>query len=191
MQIFFARWPSGRKVKWRSLTWAEFKKFDRQLDYDCPASVYCDVYRAVLLDGPPLDGDPVYQAPAGLVEWIARALLDSNPFNGEYKDVKRALDMKRVELKSSWLNSAKSIIAGIFRYTFEEIESWDAEMFFERLAYAEFVCGRKLEPGDPDKPDAQHPGKKTGHPEGPPKPAKRELSPAQQKVVNRVINSRK
>ena len=93
MQIFFARWPSGRKVKWRSLTWAEFKKFDRQLDYDCPASVYCDVYRAVLLDGPPLDGDPVYQAPAGLVEWIARALLDSNPFNGEYKDVKRALDM--------------------------------------------------------------------------------------------------
>jgi hypothetical protein len=191
MQIFFARWPSGRKVKWRSLKWAEFKKFDRQLDYDCPGSVYCDVYRAVLLEGPPLDGDPVYQAPAGLVEWIARSLLDSNPFNGEYKDVKRALDMKRVELKSSWLNSAKSIIAGIFRYTFEEIESWDAEMFFERLAYAEFVCGRKLEPGDPDKPDAQHLGKKTGHPEGPPKPAKRELNPAQQKVVNRVINSRK
>ena len=90
------------------------------------------------------------------------ALLDSNPFNGEYKDVKRALDMKRVELKSSWLNSAKSIIAGIFRYTFEEIESWDAEMFFERLAYAEFVCGRKLEPGDPDKPDAQHPREEDG-----------------------------
>jgi hypothetical protein len=178
-------------VKWRSLTWAEFKKFDRQLDYDCPASVYCDVYRAVVLDGPPLDGDPVYQAPAGLVEWIARALLDSNPFNGEYKDVKRALEMKRVELKSSWLNSAKSIIAGIFRYTFEEIEQWDAEMFFERLASAEFVSGRKLEPGDPDKLDAQHPGKKPGHPEGPPKPAKRELSPAQQKVVNRVVNSRK
>ena len=191
MTVFFARWLSGRAVKFRSLTWAEFKKFDRQLQYDCPASVYCDVYRAVLLDGPPLDGDPVYQAPAGLVEWIARALLDSNPFNGEYKDVKRALDMKRVELKSSWLNSAKSIIAGIFRYTFEEIEPWDAEMFFERLAYAEFVCGRKLEPGDPDKPDAQHPGKKPGHPEGPPKPAKRELNPAQQKVVNRVINSRK
>jgi hypothetical protein len=177
MQVFFARWPSGRKVKWRSLTWAEFKKFDRQLDYDCPASVYCDVYRAVVLDGPPLDGDPVYQAPAGLVEWIARALLDSNPFNGEYKDVKRALEMKRIELKSSWLNSAKSIIAGIFRYTFEEIEQWDAEMFFERLASAEFVSGRKLEPGDPDKLDAQH--------------AKRELSPAQQKVVNRVVNSRK
>jgi len=191
MQVFFARWSSGRKVKWRSLQWAEFKKFDRQLGYDCPASVYCDVYRAVLLEGPPLDGDPVYQAPAGLVEWIARSLLDSNPFNGEYKDVKRALDMKRVELKSSWLNSAKSIIAGIFRYTFEEIEEWDAEMFYERLACAEFVCGRKLEPGDPDKSDAQHPGKKTGPPEGPPKPAKRELSPAQQKVVNRVVNSRK
>ena len=191
MTVFFARWLSGRAVKFRSLTWAEFKRFDQRLQYECPMGIYCDVYRAVLLDGPPLDGDPVYQAPAGLVEWIARALLDSNPFNGEYKDVKRALDMKRVELKSSWLNSAKSIIAGIFRYTFEEIETWDAEMFFERLAYAEFVCGRKLEPGDPDKPDAQHPGKKPGHPEGPPKPAKRELNPAQQKVVNRVINSRK
>ena len=191
MTVFFARWLSGRAVKFRSLTWAEFKRFDQRLQYECPMGIYCDVYRAVLLEGPPLDGDPVYQAPAGLVEWIARSLLDSNPFNGEYKDVKRALDMKRVELKSSWLNSAKSIIAGIFRYTFEEIESWDAEMFFERLAYAEFVCGRKLEPGDPDKPDAQHPGKKPGHPEGPPKPAKRELNPAQQKVVNRVINSRK
>jgi len=78
-----------------------------------------------------------------------QSIAGLDPFNGEYKDVKRALDMKRVELKSSWLNSAKSIIAGIFRYTFEEIESWDAEMFFERLAYAEFVCGRKLEPGDP------------------------------------------
>jgi len=114
MQVFFARWPSGRKVKWRSLTWQSSRSLIDNSIMTARLPSIATLYRAVVLDGPPLDGDPVYQAPAGLVEWIARALLDSNPFNGEYKDVKRALEMKRIELKSSWLNSAKSIIAGIF-----------------------------------------------------------------------------
>src|ERR1035438_4801350 len=95
-------------------------------------------------------------------------MLDSNPFGGEYTSVKNAMEQKRTELKQNFLSASKAIIAGIFRYTFEEIEQWDAEMFFERLAAAEFVSGRKIEPGDPDKLDAQHPGKKPGRPEGPP-----------------------
>jgi hypothetical protein len=181
MQAFFATWPSGRKAKWRSLTWAEYKRFEHQLTYDSPACVYADVYGTVLIEGPPLDGDPVFQAPAGLVEWIAKAMLN-NPFSGEYERLKPALDMKRAELSASYLESAKAIVAGIFRYTFEEIEQWDAEMFFERLAAAEFVSGRKLEPGDPRKRQ-----KKPG-PNDPKKERlpKKELTLAQQRVIDRV-----
>jgi hypothetical protein len=81
---------------------------------------------------------------------LHESLLDSNPFNGEYKDVKRALEMKRIELKSSWLNSAKSIIAGIFRYTFEEIESVGCGDVLRASRLRRIrLCGRKLEPGDP------------------------------------------
>lgn len=174
MQEFIAEWDSGRRVRWRSLTWAEYKNFSARLRYECPAGVYADLYRAVLLQGPPLDGDPVYQAPAGLVDWIARAMLEENPFNGEYKHVKRAVEMKRTELKSDFLEAGKAIIAGLFRYTFEEIEQWDAETFFERLAAAEFVSGRKIEPGNPDKKK----GKK--------KVEQKQLTAAQQQVIDRV-----
>jgi hypothetical protein len=41
------------------------------------------------------------------------------------------------------------LIAGTFRYSFEDIESWDAEVFFKRLAAAEFLVNRTLEPADP------------------------------------------
>jgi hypothetical protein len=176
VQAFQAQWESGRVAKWRSLTWAEYKQFEHQLTYDCPASVHCDVYRAVLIEGPSLDEGPeLYRAPAGLVEFVARSLLDNNPFNGQYQDVKRAVDMKRQERRQDYLQTCKAVIAGIFRYTFEEMDKWDAEKFFEMVAAAEFVSGRKLEPGDPEAPKG---GKRQAQ--------KRPLTEGQRQVIDRV-----
>ena len=173
MQVFSAQWASGRYAKWRSLTWAEFRQFEARLRYESPMQVYVDLYRAVVIQGPPLEGDPIFQAPAGLVEFVAHSMLDSNPFGGEYTSVKNAMEQKRTELKQNFLSASKAIIAGIFRYTFEEIEQWDAEMFFERLAAAEFVSGRKVEPGNPNRKGRRGPQKK-------------DLTAAQEQVVQRV-----
>lgn len=204
MQHFFAQWPSGRSVKWRSLTWAEFKKYESLLLYNRPVDVYCDIYRTVVLEGPLLEDDPTSVAPAGIVEWVAKSLINNNPFGGSYEEVCYALDLKRGELKANYLLAAKAVIASIFRYTMEEIDQWDAEDFFERLAQAEYVTGRSLNPGNPERKTKTRTHKKQltsaqeqvieqvqrrnesndSDPEAP-KP-KRKLSPAQQMVLDRV-----
>lgn len=198
MTKFFARWPSGREVTFRSLTWAEFQTFERALRHRSPADVYLSVYRAVVLEGPP-EADLT----AGIVEFVGRTLTDHNPFNGKYEDVKRALDLKRGELRQDYLVAAKAVIASLFQVSLAEINSWDAEQFFEYVAMAEFVSGRKLEPGEPARPAATRPPSSLPVPERQPQTQplergrdrdqpteaprlRRPLTAAQQIVVDRV-----
>jgi len=87
---YIAAWKSGVAVRWRGLTWVEFRQFTQQMAYSSPIEVYIDLYRAVLLDGP-----DVLSAPAGIVDYVGRTMLETNPFNGEYENIKHALDVKR------------------------------------------------------------------------------------------------
>lgn len=107
-----------------------------------------DLYRALLIEGPSVE-----EAPAGIVEYVSKSMLETNPFGGKYEDVKHALNAKRQS--QDYLENAKALIAGLFRYTFEEIDTWDVDTFFDRLAKAEFLSGKKLEPEDPNKAEAE------------------------------------
>jgi hypothetical protein len=186
MQTFLAKWSEDRYVKWRSLSWKEFDYYQNLLTYLPPAEVYCQVYKLVLIEGPKLDGHPVHRATAGIVDWIARSLLEHNPFNGLYEDVKRAYDIKKKEL--NYLSEVKAIIASIFRYTFEEIESWDAETLYERIVAAEFVTGKSLEPPMPEsmKKEKGVQGKQIREPVK----LQKQISNAQQLVRDRVAANR-
>lgn len=53
-------------------------------------------------------------------------------------------------LQSTYLETARTLVAGTFRYRFEEIDEWDQGTFFKRLAAAEFLVGKNLEPADPN-----------------------------------------
>ena len=212
MTKFVVRWPSGRAVAFRSLSWAEFQRYERELQYRGPMEVYCDLYRTVVFEGP---GER--DVTAGIVEFVGRLLMDHNPFNGKYEDVARALELKRIELQNNYLLSVKAVIASLFQVSVEEINTWDAEKFFEYAVMAEFVSGRKLEPGDPNrkpsKPskttptplterqqmtlnrvqtrDQQGSGPVEGPGEAEPAPRlRRPLTPAQQLVLDRVNNAR-
>lgn len=220
MTKFFAQWPSGRSVVFRSLGWAEFQKYERLLlarPVGVHADVYLDIYRAVVLEGP---SDQVVTA--GMAEFIGNSAMAHNPFNGNYDDVSRVLDLKRGELQRDYLLAARAVIVSLFHVTVEEIATWDAEKFFEFVAMAEFVSGRKLEPGDasqktksgkpaPSPPSARplserqelvvrrtrdrDEGTPAAPPVRPPDPAaarlqRRPLTPAQQTVMGRVARSR-
>ncbi len=130
---------SGIQVTWHPLSWQQFRRFQNHTEL--PAA---DIYEACLVAGPPLE-----RAPAGIVRWIALREMQSNPFSGAFEDIKRSLDRKRAEIQSSYLLSARAVIAGTFRYSFEEIDTWSAETFFERLAQAELLIKTPLEPADP------------------------------------------
>jgi len=175
MTAFLAQWPSGRWVKFRSLTWAEYRQFEPRLrNRDLAAGVYMDIYRKVFLAG-----EQPARATAGMVDYVGSVLTEQNPFNGRFDDVARALDMKRAEFKSDYLQAARAVIASIFHYSFEEIDKWDPETFFERLVQAEYITGRKLQPIDPNakkrKPGEQKPPRLT-----------RQMTDAQQMVLERV-----
>ena len=176
MTAFVAQWPSGRWVKFRSLTWAEYREFEPRLrNPDLAAGVFLDIYRRVFLSG-----EDWRTATAGMVEYVGRVLTAQNPFNGRYTDVARALELKRVEFKQDYLQAAKAVIASIFRYSFEEIDRWDPETFFERLAQAEYITGRKIEPVDPNKKKKTKPGEEK------PQRHSKPLSDAQRMVLDRV-----
>jgi hypothetical protein len=143
MASFVADWADGTRIVWRSVTWEEYRRFRSRIKAK-PLGASLEIYEAVLLHGPPLD-----QVPAGVCSYIAQAVMASNPFSGNYDDVKRSLDVNRHNLASSWLVTAKALICHIFDYTFEEVDKWDADKFFERLVQAEFIAGKPLEPAKP------------------------------------------
>jgi hypothetical protein len=181
MTAFVAQWPSGRWVKFRSLTWAEYREFEPRLrNPDLAANVYLDVYRRVFLSG-----EDWRTSTAGMVEYVGRVLTEQNPFNGRYHDVARALELKRIEFKQDYLQAAKAVVASIFHYSFEEIDRWDPETFFERLAQAEYITGRKIEPVDPNAKK-----KKTRPGEEKPERRSKPLSDAQRMVLDRVNERR-
>lgn len=145
MTAFFAKWPSGRWVKFRSLTWAEYREYEPYLQSGPQAGVYYDIYKRVFLSG---SEKPEY-ASAGVVHFVGESLTANNPFNGRFDDVDRARNLKKYQFQSDYLQAARAVIASIFHYTFEDIDKWDPETFFERLAAAEYVSGRELAPKDP------------------------------------------
>lgn len=201
MNKFFARWPNGRELVFRSLSWAEHRRFmSARQDYP-EMLVYTDVYRTAVLEGPPAD-----TATAGLVAFIGDTLLEQSPYSGAFPLVQQALAIKRTELQGNYLKAARAVVGSLFQKSDVEMDAWDAETFFDYVARAEFVSGRKLDPADPTakKPEPKGKAKRplpqqgiveqqvtaTREPGPPPEdPAprltRRPLTPAQQIVVDR------
>lgn len=176
MVQFAAIWADGIQVTWRALSWSEYRKF-RERMLRAPMGASLDIYQTVVVDGPELD-----QLPAGIARFIADHVLVQNPFSGRYKDVKRSLDLARQKQADTFLISAKALVCHMLHYKVEEIEAWDADTFFERLAMAEFIAGKRLETSDPEaKPD---PTKK-------PKRPKKALTGSQALALDRVRDARR
>jgi hypothetical protein len=104
------------------------------------------VYKACLISGPPPD-----QVPAGVVAWIGCEQIDQSPFASNFKVLQQYLQLGRGWLGSSYLNQAQALVAGTLHYTIEEVEAMDPEIFFKRLAAAELLVGKRLDPADPSK----------------------------------------
>ena len=163
-------------VRWKRLSYAEYQKFRARIpaipvkyltDPDRPSGLmsllsgrvpsfdlYADVYEACVVVGPPIE-----EAPAGLVAWIAEQELFDNPYAGKFKDIARLLGNARNQVHASWMTCARAVVAGTFRYSFEEIDTWPPEVFFERVAQAEQLTGVPLNPADP-KASPQKPGRR-------------------------------
>ena len=143
-----ATWPGGTRVRFRTLTWKEFQHFST-LPLSKPARNLA-VYQACLLSGPPPD-----QVPAGVVAWIGCEQIDQSPFGCKFKILNQYLQLGRNWLGSSYIHQAQALVAGTLHYTPEQVESMDAETFFKRLAAAELLVGKRLDPADPAKTEKE------------------------------------
>ena len=137
---------------WRSLNWKEYRQVSGLLDY----AKYAAVYRIVLIAGPAIE-----HVPAGIMQWIGRYELDNNPFSGELKPI-QLQRQRSEEWAGGYLNAARGIVSWAFNYKFEEIDTWDAPTFFNRLAQAEYVFQKYLfgKPFLPEDPNAPKPPEK-------------------------------
>lgn len=146
-----ASWPSGVCVIWRSLTWKEYRALSSLPVGD--QARYIAVYRQVLIAGPPAE-----KVPAGIAVWIGRYELENNPFSGNLKPI-QVQRKKSAAWGQSYLNASRAIVAWAFGYKFEELDEWDANTFFNRLAQAEYIFGKPFDPQDPNAP-VEEPKKK-------------------------------
>jgi hypothetical protein len=141
--------PTGPKlecathVRWRSLTREECRRIAALPGTDIAR--WCAVYEACRVEGPSLE-----EVPAGIVAWIGKQQFENNPFFGGFESIRNALYQARHRVESSWYASARAVLASTFRYSFEEIDGWPPEIFFERVAQAEMLTGVPLEPADPN-----------------------------------------
>jgi hypothetical protein len=131
-----AVWP-GVRIRFRHLTWKEFRQAKAMAGPIEARNLW--VYETALLLGPKID-----EVPAGVVAWVGFTLVDQNPFNGDVKSIQQFQILSRQWFENSFLEKAKALVAGTFRYTFEEIDQWDQEVFFKRLAAAEFLVGKTM-----------------------------------------------
>jgi hypothetical protein len=173
MTQFVAVWPDGISVRWRSLGWGEFRHF-RMLLQQGGGGVSIEIYKSVLLDGPAIEA-----APAGVVVFIAQHVMQNNPFSGDYKALAAGLVDGRSEVKSRYLLTARALVSHIFNYSFEDIDKWDSDIFMRRLAMAEFITGKPLDPVNPEDKDKKAANKL---------PKIRPLTPGQAAVIDRVRN---
>ena len=141
-------WPGGTRVRFRTLTWKEFQHFN-SLPLSKPARNLA-VYKACLISGPPPD-----QVPAGVVAWIGCEQIDQSPFGSQFKILNQYLQLGRNWLGSSYMHQAQALVAGTLHYTVEQVEAMDAETFFKRLAAAEMLVGKRLDPADPSKSEKE------------------------------------
>ena len=141
-----AVWPSGLRVVWHGLSWADFNRLQSQSDTR-PMGLYLEVYRTCVLEGPPPD-----QVPAGVMVWIGRRELEQSPFTGQYQPIKNLLEAKRAQVRGNYLLLASAVISNVLHVPMETISLWDADEVFTRLAQAESLVGKPVEPADPKAP---------------------------------------
>lgn len=177
MSHYVARWRDGFEVVWRNLTWGEYRGFRQRYEqspFQEPMDVALAIYETVRVEGP----DPKF-VPAGIPGYICKQQMLNNPFSGRFEDVAPAMEMARRIVTGDYLLSAKALIAATLNYRPEEIDSWDPNTFFLRLAQTEIANGRTFDPVDPRALKDS-----TGKPV-PPK-IKKNLSPTQQKALDRT-----
>jgi hypothetical protein len=138
-----AVWKSGSYLKWRGISIREYAIYSRRLDFEPEMTVYCDLYNLVT---DPEDRTSIEDVTAGIVYFLGRTLLLESAFSGNINRVKQVLGTKRAQLAENYIESCKAVLAAMFKYTFEEIESWDESTFFDRLAKAELISNENLDP---------------------------------------------
>jgi hypothetical protein len=161
---YIAVWKSGASIKWRGLSMKEFKDFSNRLAYEQEMLVYTDLFKLV---GETIEGKSL-NVPAGIVFFLGETLLKRSVFNGDEKTIKQVLTHHRNQLSGNYFEQCKTVMAAVFKYSFEDIDSWDDYTFFDRLAKAEMISGENLEPkgSEPEKPvvSNDHPDRKQKKP---------------------------
>jgi hypothetical protein len=138
-----ALWPAWGQISWRTLSWAEYKSYSNRYDPRCPMSVYIDIYRACVILGPNIE-----DATAGIVSFIGEFCFHGSAFSEDFTIVNAKLNQARSKVTNSYLYHLKSMMVSMYKYTFEQIDTWDDETFMNRAAAMELIIGKAINPQD-------------------------------------------
>lgn len=159
MKEYVTEFPDGALVRWRPLTWVEFKELQTQykdvmtkggaaewLLLEAAASL-C-ILGSVQHDEP-LDGlDELY---AGTLAIVGRSILEESGFFAVPELIEKKRNEARLKYTQDWYEEAKSYIMFLFRVTERQINNWDLDKFMEYVTRVETVIGKPLDIVNPNE----------------------------------------
>lgn len=157
---FYTSLPDGTELRWRPITWGEFRTllntFDENtglanwLFYDAVASL-CLIDFTTPEDC--TDQDELY---AGTIATLGEHIVLETGFQSTQEAVQKHLAEARERNNASYYNTGTGIICHVFHYRPEEVDDMDIYKFMDLLALAEKVVGAEITPSKPeDQQEAQ------------------------------------
>lgn len=164
MKEYATEFPDGTLIRWRPLTWVEFKDLKKQYKYVLEKGgvaewLLLEAAASLCILGMVQDDEPINNPDdlyAGVVSVVGRAILEETGFFSSPDLIEKKRNQARAEYLTDWYEEAKSYIMFLFRISERQINNWDNEKFMEYVVRAETILGQPFKvvrPGEEDEDD--------------------------------------
>lgn len=162
MKEYVTEFPDGTLVRWRPLTWVEFKELKTQykdvLEHGGAAEwLLLEAAASLCILGSVQNNQPVNDLDdlfAGSIAIVGRAIIEETGFFSSPDLIEKKRNEARAKYISDWYEEAKSYIMFLFRIPESKINKWDNDKFMEYVVRAETILGQPFKvvrPGEEDE----------------------------------------
>lgn len=159
---YVTRLPDGSLVRWKPLSWAEYRHLIRTHGDSLKGAagwLLCEAAAALCFldhdqDGHQVEFPDLY---AGTVYSVGRQILEKTGFISTGEKVRQELAAARESVMSDWYEAALALVCAVFRKTEEEVREWSLRKFMHHCALVEIATGKQMPVVDETDKDEQKP----------------------------------
>lgn len=146
---YVSQFPDGTHVRWRPLTWCEYKALTKQFG-DLQGVARWLLFEAAaalcVLDVEGPDGQDTWsEAFAGTIAIVGSQILEESGFDPSLEKINSRLNHYRAVVENNFWESALAVVSHAFHYKTEELDTWTLDKLSYHIVLAEQL-GLKISP---------------------------------------------